>query len=638
MEIGDSGLYIIVDKEDKNTYKYTYKKGKEGTNQLIDLSEHKPKKIGIRTVIGQFIISKIKKLVDEDEYQDIGINVYYKQQMEKLEQELQIKLDNQYKKAKDSNEYNIDGYILDNGIYYKVDFRNGELVREYDVLNAEIVDFKRITDFSKDTTNHFEIKLSETPDANGHREKYFFKDTKSNIVRSLINNDLAWNEQYLKNFIYKFIMNNSAKYTEQGVIGGYSSFNDIKEPSEVNISELTDYFKNILTKKHLEVIKATILIPFHWILRDDDDYMSRGIVKFVVLHGAPSAFKNGIVNIVRNMFDFYNNIPIDDSGTPNTYASLRNAINDNLGFVLCDESNNVFLDDDRKFRAQADNSVENLLKGIFQKRMPAVSSKEIGDNIKQNFHGTPIFIWNDDFKRTEALKDRCFVLCFNHRFNDDYENLFSVKHFKKQLLFFGEAFAWCLASNWNEGKKLRNIRDYETLINNVFELMYQKFKIDTQFLIDTKIVESDDVINIKDIFFNRMHYKLYSIHNLNQYVNEAGINKNVFDLMHLDFLKAKDKKGIYVYFNKNKFINYIRDKVANDGGLRIDQIEEVFDFEVNNNVKGDEEEIKEKKHIFNISNVPCYKYKIKTFIEECTTDIDDDDNIIPKETTQSSIL
>ena len=66
----------------------------------------------------------------------------------------------------------------------------------------------------------------------------------------------------------------SENNTKQGVVGGYCSWNDIKKPSNNDdITSLTDYFKNQLTSKHLEVIKSLLLIPFHNILRNDQIYV-----------------------------------------------------------------------------------------------------------------------------------------------------------------------------------------------------------------------------------------------------------------------------------------------------------------------------------------------------------------------------
>ena len=101
---------------------------------------------------------------------------------------------------------------------------------------------------------------------------------------------------------------------------------------------------------------------------------------------------------------------------------------------MCDESNGVFLDDNKKFKNSNIAPVENLLKGIFQTNMPNVSSQTTGQNLDQHYNATPIFIWNDDFKKTEALKDRCICIEFKEEFNRDFENLFDINEEKKNLL------------------------------------------------------------------------------------------------------------------------------------------------------------------------------------------------------------
>ena len=620
MQIEDSELYFFVKPNGDGTYDYSLKEG-EKEEVYLDTVKQKPSKLKPRSEPRKAFKSKIEKLITPTKYDDLGINVYINNLMVELQKELKVKEDNQKPVYEgEYTEYAVKGYVYKDDRYWKTDFRNGELIYEHEVLKGKVIDFARISDYSHDTINHYKITILDQSSKDGIPKKYFFYDSKDNIVESIVRNDLGWNKYHVKDFIYKLTYTFSVDNTEQGVVGGYSEWDNIQTVSKKklrDISELTNYFKNKLSKKHLEVIKSLMLIPFHWILRQDNNYMGRGIIKFVVLHGAPSAFKNGIVNIVRNMFDFYSTIPIDASGTPNTYASLRNSINDNIGFVLCDESDNAFIDENKKFKSQSDSSVENLLKMVFQEGMPSVS-EETGKNLKQKFRGTPIFIWNDDFKKTKALEDRCIVLCFEKQFEIDFENFFDINYYKKDLLYFGNVFASCLKEHWED--ELRKIRDYEELINTVFKYMAEEYNIDTSFLIDTKIDEENEFLDIFDIFYNRMHSKFHEIHNVEHYVNETGINNDVFDKMKVDFIKTIGKTDIYV--NKNRFINYIKYHVAKDGGLLIEQIEKKFDL----------------GEVVKRENVECYKINIEDFLDNINKHGDDKEEKVEKEETQSRIL
>ena len=474
-----------------------------------------------------------------------------------------------------TGKYKTDGYALKDGIYWKIDYTNGDISYEYKVLRAEIGDFYRISDYSYQTSNYFEFKLYKPTNNKNQMKTYKFYGKKDDIIDQMMKNELAWNELNLKEFIYKFTFENSDDNTKEGVVGGYCSWNDIKKPSNNDdITSLTDYFKNQLTSKHLEVIKSLLLIPFHYILRNDQKYMSREIVQFVVICGTPSAFKTGIVNIVRNMFDFYNTIPIDAGGTPSSYASLRNAINDNIGFLMCDESNGVFLDNNKKFTNNNKAPVENLLKGIFQTNIPNVSSQTTGQNLTQHYNATPIFTWNDDFKKTEALKDRCICIEFKEPFHKKGKNLFNINEQKDNLLAFGHAFAYCFKKHWKELKEERN---WEELVNRILGYMQEEYNIDTQFLINTKVTEKETNIDIEEMFFNRMHYKFRQIPNLESYIEGKKINPTIFDKLDVNFIKQYNSKSIYCY--KTQFINYIRDKVAEDGGLTEKHIEKVFNAE-----------------------------------------------------------
>lgn len=384
-----------------------------------------------------------------------------------------------------------------------------------------------------------------------------------------------------------------------------------------DMKKFTDYIKNELERKHHEVIKSLMLIPFHWILRQDEGYAGRSKIRFVVLYGAPGAFKNGVVNIVRNMFDFYNTIPIDDGGAPKTYASLRNELSDNLGIVMCDESDGAFIDKNKKFKNSSDVPVENLLKGIFQEHLPKVSTQEIGKNTKQKFHGTPVFIWNDDFKKTKALEDRCFALYFDKQFNTGYKNLFDINEHKKAAVYFGKAFASCLKKYWKD--ELRKYTEFEQLINAIYFHMKEDYKIDVDFLIKTEIEEEDEFLDIFDIFFDRMHNKIRNIFNYQAYIiNENEAKDELWDLLSAEtsFIKyiGTRSNNQNLYFDRKKFITYIRDVIAEDGGLLEKDIEEKFQLDTNGG----------KYH--KRENVECYKMKKTFFMKNINKFVDDDDN------------
>lgn len=619
MKINNSELSIFVENEGNNYYRYELQ---EKENNRIPLGSFKdrPTKLGVRSNPYKTLKQKIPDYILPSVYNEINIDTYIQGVLRELEIELEIQEDNQPKEYETEYlKYPVQGYIFEDNTYWKISYRNGNLIKENEILRGKITNFLRIADYSKDTTNNFEITILDMNEERNKKTEYHFTGTKGKIIKNIINNDLGWSETYVRDFIYKLAYTHSNDNTKMGVVGGYESWDNIKiMPKDKlrDISELTNYFKNKLTKKHLEVIKSTIFIPFHWILRQDKNYMGRGIIKFVVIHGVPAAFKNGIVNIVRNMFDFHTTIPIDEGGTPNTYASLRNSINDNIGFVLCDESDNAFIDENKKFRSQTDNSVENLLKMVFQAGMPSVS-EETGKNLEQEFRGTPIFIWNDDFKKTKALEDRCIVLCFEEQFNLKYEDLFDIEKFKEDLLYFGAVFASCLKEHWKG--ELDKIREYEEIINTVFKYMKEDYNIDTDFLIKTKIKEENKFVDIFDIFYNRMHNKLHKIYNLEHYIDGDKINNKVFDKMEVNFIKHIGKKELYV--NQNRFIDYIRYHVAKDGGLLIEQIEEIFDLG---------ETVKK-------GNVNCYKININTFMQNINKHSDDEEKTIKKE-TQSRIL
>lgn len=317
-------------------------------------------------------------------------------------------------------------------------------------------------------------------------------------------------------------------------------------------------------------------------------------MQFVVICGTPSAFKTGIVNIVRNMFDFHNTIPIDEGGTPSSYASLRNAINDNIGFLMCDESNGVFLDNNKKFSNTNIAPVENLLKGIFQTNIPNVSSQTTGQNLTQHYNATPIFIWNDDFKKTEALKDRCICIEFKEQFNKQYKNLFDIDEQKDNLLAFGHTFAYCFKEHWEELKKERN---WEVLVDKILQYMHDEYDIDTEFLIKTKVEEKNTSLDIEEMFYNRMHYKFRQIPNIEAYIAGENITHTLFDKLDVNFIKEYNSKSIYCY--KTQFIKYIRDKVAEDSGLTEKHIEETF------NIEG--------KYA---NGTMCYRFEIKDFISK----------------------
>ena len=401
-------------------------------------------------------------------------------------------MNNNYKKNSNKTyegKYEVNGYALKDGIYWKISCKNNNIIYKYKVLKAEIGDFHRISDYSNLTSNYFYFKLYEPTNNKNQRKKYKLYGKKDDIIDQIIKKELAWNKSHLKDFIYKFVFEHSINNTKQGVIGGYCSWDDIKEPQEpIDITSLTDYFKNELTDKHHEVIKSLLLIPFHHILRHDLSYMGKGMVRFVVIYGVPSAFKKEIVNIVRNMFDFYRTIPMNEGGTPSSYASLINEIDDNVGFLMCDESNGVFLDNNKKFKNTNRAPIENLLKGIFQTKISYVSSKKTGKNLTQYYNATPIFILNDDFKKTETLKDRCICIEFKEQFNKKDENQFDINEQKDNLLTFGNAFAYCFKKHWEE---LYGIREWEILVNKILQYMLDEYNIDTEFLIQTKVEKKE---------------------------------------------------------------------------------------------------------------------------------------------------
>ena len=484
MQINDNGFSIFVEKKD-NVYQYYIKTSNDTEKEYIGSHKKEPIELSTRTTVGKLVLAQLHNYIPPNEYNDI--HIYYNQIMQKLQDELKMqKQEVKEEKTKKKN-YITSGYMLKDGIYWKIKQKNDETIYEYMVLKAEIINFCRISDYSNQTSNYFDFKLNVV-EPNNHNEGkiHRFYGKKDDIIDQIMKNDLAWDELKLKEFIYKFTFENSERYTKQGVVGGYCSWNNIKKPEKRDITTLTNYLKNELTQKHLEVIKSLLLIPFHYILRHEIDYPSRKVVRFVVICGVPSAFKNGIVNIVRNMFDFYRTIPINEGGTPSSYASLRNAINDNIGFLMCDESNGVFLDGNKKFRNTNIAPVENLLKGIFQIDIPNVSSQTTGKNLTQHYNATPIFIWNDDFKKTEALKDRCICIEFKEPFNRNFENLFNASKQKKNLLAFGDTFAYCFKNHWEE---LRNEVEWEKLVDKILKYMQEEYDIDTEFLREIQIEE-----------------------------------------------------------------------------------------------------------------------------------------------------
>lgn len=344
--------------------------------------------------------------------------------------------------------------------------------------------------------------------------------------------------------------------TERYLVGGFKTKAEMDLISINNnmdvktINEVLDWCNKYLTDEHKIIFKYLLLSPFIRLLRDDHKY-PREVVKACILEGKPKAFKTGLINLCRNVYDETKTINFNESPSVQSMPGLRNKLNSIVGINLVDESNSKILSQKSNFKRE----FEDLIKLHFDKNLPQISSDTTGTNLMQENNSLLCITWNDRATVVHALKDRLIKLWFDEDFKTE-EDIREIYNWKTGLVDFGKLFINYFKEDYDY---LMNIDNPNHMINHVLEKINTTYNIQLDWLIDVEIIYESEVSTewINDLWKEWIYY-----------YQDNG--EDIDEFNRLSYVHSVNKNSVLLY--QTRFTKYVATELAHDSGISNEHI------------------------------------------------------------------
>lgn len=335
------------------------------------------------------------------------------------------------------------------------------------------------------------------------------KGTYEEVIDEIVPNYINGKRGIAKDFVSDIIARNSHKIKRE-INGGYGTLNDIKEvelkPNDLNNIQkrVIKYMEDNFTSEMLGAFRLLILLPFHWILKNDPDLNKKEFIKGLCLYGWGNRGKTFIVNFVLNMFRKEIIDLLGEEGFK-TLAGFYGGLKENMGIFLVDDCNKI-LNENKE-------TLCDIINGIPRKtiiRQGTEGGKKITND---KFFSTPVFTSNNQPQFNQSNLMRLDVIHCIDLFKPD-EN-FKLSRGKQLLYKLGSLIAMSFKNNYeaiidsNDPLIASNIilngidgLDFTNIINTPFETVKDMDDTPINIMvrndIENKIGESLKYENLED--------------------------------------------------------------------------------------------------------------------------------------------
>jgi hypothetical protein len=392
-------------------------------------------------------------------------------------------------------------------------------------------------------------------------------------------NNLGKDKRMILAFLNHTLMVLRDELTTYGILGGFRRLEDIKRPkSKKQAKYLNNWLKENLGEEQLRLFKSLILLPFHCIIRNDEDAEPRGLVRGVIGEGDSDQLKSFITNFVINCFTTHEKIPFADNRSSDSFPALRNDCHNHTGILMCDEADKLMVD--WIGGGKLVTGAVNFIKRMEQSRSINVADlNQQGKNMGSMLNSTPVFLWNGFIEYVQApLNDRLLICDFHKENKPDIKQKWKMKNGKKQMVLFGEHISWAFHECYQDIKTM----DTETATNTILTYLNKEYGYDMEFLLEipliyTDALQQDDNIRENIIGALRSYISQTKIDDEGIPASQQLQDNNKFK-SHLSYCK-KGYDG-FLRIKCKSFTDWTNKKILKGGEMTPDEIAEMFNWEI----------------------------------------------------------
>jgi len=388
-------------------------------------------------------------------------------------------------------------------------------------------------------------------------------------------NNFGKDKIMILNFLNHTLMVLRDELTTYGILGGFRRLEDIHRPkSKKPAKYLNNWLKENLGEEQLRLFKSLILLPFHCIIRNDEDAEPRGLIRAVIGEGDSDQLKSFTTNFVINCFTTHEKVSLADNRSSDSFPALRNDCHNHTGILICDEADKLIVDwiGGGKLVPEA----VNFIKRMEQSRSINVADlNRQGSNMGSLLNSTPVFLWNDFIEYVPTTLNDRLLLCRFHKENKpNIKQKWKISNGKKQMVLFGEHLSWAFHECYEDIRTM----DTETATNTILKYLIDEYGYDMDFLIEiplmyTDILQADE--NIRENIIGA----------LRSYIKESQIWEGI--PAHSQLKDNPKFKGHLGYCNNTHlrikvktFTDWVNRKVLNGGETTPEEIAEMFHWEI----------------------------------------------------------
>lgn len=415
---------------------------------------------------------------------------------------------------------------------------------------------------------------------NPEGKTYTYEAGSTEEIRDWIyTNNFGKDKKMILDFLNHTLMVLRDELTTYGILGGFRRLEDIHRPkSRKPAKYLNNWIKDNLGEEQLRLFKSLILLPFHCIIRNDEDAEPRGLIRSVIAEGDSDQLKSFTTNFVINCFTTHEKIPLADNRSSDSFPALRNDCHNHTGILMCDEADKLIVDwiGGGKLVPEA----VNFIKRMEQSRSINVADlNRQGSNMGSMLNSTPVFIWNDFIEYVQApLNDRLLLCTFHKENKPSINQKWKISNGKKQMVLFGEHLSWAFYECYEEIRTMTT----ETATNTILKYLIDEYGYDMDFLIEIPLMYTDTLQEDENIREN-------IIGALRSYISQTKIEEDFIPASqqlqdnkkfktHLSYCK-KGRDG-FLRIKIKTFTDWVNRKVLNGGEITPTEIAEMFQWEI----------------------------------------------------------
>ena len=476
------------------------------------------------------------------------------------------------------NDYTYPYYVLANRIVKLTG--SGKNQTENIIIFGVVTDYQVLRQYGDNGRLLHKITIKTYDNKTHDNKTYTYEAGSTEEIRDWIyTNNFGKDKKMILNFLNHTLMALRQETTKYGILGGYRRLEDIHQPKNKKPAKyLNKWLQENFREEQLRLFKSLILLPFHSIIRNDEDAEPRGLVRAIIGEGDSDQLKSLTTNFVINCFSTHEIIPLADNRSSDSFPALRNDCHNHTGILMCDEADKLIVDwiGGGKLVPEA----VNFIKRMEQSRSLNVADlNRQGKNMGSLLNSTPVFLWNGFIEYVPTpLNDRLLLCPFHKENKPEIKQKWKMKQGKKQMILFGEHLSWAFHQCYENIKTM----DTETATNTILQYLIDEYNYDMDFLIETPLMYTDTLQEAENIREN-------IIGALRNYISQTKIEEDFIPASqqlqdnkkfksHLSYCK-KGSDG-FLRIKVKTFTDWVNRNVLKGGEVTPTEIAEMFNWEI----------------------------------------------------------